>query len=112
MPAFQILSSEEVSNKIQQNNLMIVDIRDPQTFARGHLPHAQLLNNENLENFLSTTDKQQPLLVCCYHGISSQQAAQFLADKGFAEVYSLSGGFVAWQEAYPQLVEMDNHSKA
>ena len=108
MPTFQLLSVEEANNKIQQGNLTIVDIRDALTFARGHLPGAQPLSNETLAGFLQTTNKQQPLLVCCYHGNSSQQAAQFLVNEGFVEVYSLSGGFVAWQQAYPNSVVMNN----
>ncbi len=39
-----------------------------------------------------------PVIVCCYHGISSQQAAQFLIHQGFEEVYSLDGGFEAWRK--------------
>jgi thiosulfate sulfurtransferase len=42
-----------------------------------------------------------PVIVCCYHGISSQQAAQFLIHQGFEEVYSLDGGFEAWRKDQP-----------
>jgi len=43
-------------------------------------------------------------VVCCYHGISSQQAAQFLISQDFTEVYSLDGGFTDWQLQYPDAV--------
>ncbi len=32
----------------------------------------------------------------CYHGISSQGAAQYLINQGFDAVYSVDGGFEAW----------------
>ncbi len=35
----------------------------------------------------------------CYHGISSQGAAQYLVNQGFEEVYSVDGGFEAWHRA-------------
>ena len=38
-----------------------------------------------------------PVLVYCYHGISSQSAAEFLNQKGFEDVYSVDGGFEACQ---------------
>ena len=38
-----------------------------------------------------------PVLVYCYHGISSQNAAAFLIERGFETVYSLDGGFEAWR---------------
>lgn len=41
----------------------------------------------------------QPVLVMCYHGISSQGAAQYLVNQGFEEVYSVDGGFEAWHRA-------------
>ena len=41
------------------------------------------------------------MVVCCYHGISSQGAAAYFAEQGFNEVYSMMGGFEAWQSVYP-----------
>ena len=46
--------------------------------------------------FVSESDKDIPLIVCCYHGISSQGAAAYFAEQGFREVYSLNGGYDAW----------------
>jgi len=40
-------------------------------------------------------------VVVCYHGNSSQQAAQFFAGEGFNDVYSMDGGFEAWKLQYP-----------
>jgi thiosulfate sulfurtransferase len=44
-------------------------------------------------------------VVCCYHGISSQQAAQFLVSQDFTDVYSLDGGFTQWQLQFPEHIE-------
>ena len=48
---------------------------------------------------MQQTDFETPVIVCCYHGISSQQAAQFLIHQGYDEVYSLDGGYEAWLNA-------------
>ena len=47
------------------------------------------------------TDKNKPLVVYCYHGISSQGAAAYFSEKGFKEVSSMIGGFEGWLSAFP-----------
>jgi thiosulfate sulfurtransferase len=37
-------------------------------------------------------------LVYCYHGHSSQSAAEHFVENGFANVYSLDGGYTAWPQ--------------
>lgn len=91
--------------ELLDNNAIVADIRDGQSFAAGHMPGAVNVNNDNLQDFLRDTDMDKPLLVCCYHGISSQSAAQFLAHQGFDEVYSVNGGYEAWRVDYPDKCE-------
>ncbi|WP_420934484.1 thiosulfate sulfurtransferase GlpE [Alteromonas sp. A081] len=79
----------------------IVDIRDPQSYANGHMPNAAPLNNDNFSTFVEQTPKDTPVVVVCYHGVSSQQAAHVIAQQGFETVYSMDGGFEAWRLANP-----------
>ncbi|MEW9798044.1 thiosulfate sulfurtransferase GlpE [Alteromonas sp. CYL-A6] len=76
---------------------VIVDIRDPQSYANGHIPASLHLTNDNVAEFIDTTAKDKPVVVVCYHGNSSQHAAQVLVGQGFSEVYSMDGGFEAWR---------------
>ena len=48
---------------------------------------------------MNTVDFEQPVLVMCYHGHSSQGAAQYLINQGYDEVYSVDGGFEGWHKA-------------
>ncbi len=79
----------------------IVDIRDSASYSMAHIPNAINLNQDNAENFISSADKNKTLVVCCYHGISSQGAAQYFMESGFKDVHSLIGGFEAWQQNFP-----------
>lgn len=79
----------------------LVDIRDQQSFAGGHIKGATHLDNVSLPDFIVEADPNVPLIVCCYHGNSSQQAASFLNEKGFPDVFSMDGGFEAWRAEYP-----------
>lgn len=79
---------------------VLFDIRDPGSFAAGHHPAAVPLTDANLPEYLASLDRSTTLLVCCYHGNSSQGAAAWLATRGFQEVYSLDGGFEVWRLNY------------
>ncbi|WP_026376537.1 thiosulfate sulfurtransferase GlpE [Aestuariibacter salexigens] len=95
---FKHLSVQEAHSYINTGEPVVVDIRDPQTFAAGHIEGAFHLNNDSLPAFMQQTSKQTPVIVCCYHGISSQQAAQFLVQQGYENVFNLDGGFEAWRQ--------------
>jgi thiosulfate sulfurtransferase len=84
---------------MQQEKAYMVDIRDPQSFAVAHAENAFHLTNDTMMEFMDQVELEQPILVMCYHGISSQGAAQYLINQGFEKVYSVDGGFEAWQRA-------------
>jgi thiosulfate sulfurtransferase len=83
----------------ESNDVQVVDIRDAASFAAGHIEGSTHLTNENLAQFTSSADIDRPLVVVCYHGMSSQSAANYLNEQGFDDVYSLDGGFSAWSLA-------------
>lgn len=83
---------------------VVVDIRDATSFSNGRITDAIHLTNESLADFLREADPDAPVVVCCYHGHSSQQAAQYLVSQDFTQVYSLDGGFTQWQLEYPDNV--------
>lgn len=93
---------------IIENNAAIVDIRDLVSFQTSHMSKALNLTNDNVQDFIEKTDKQQPVIVCCYHGNSSKGAAEYLASQGFKEVYSLNGGFSQWSAMFPKQCETGN----
>jgi len=97
MPFKHISVADTQSLLAEKPEAVVVDIRDPMSFEQGRIPKAQALSNDNVQAFVEATDKQVPVLVCCYHGNSSQQAADFLNAQGFDDVYSIDGGFEVWK---------------
>ncbi|AUW37822.1 thiosulfate sulfurtransferase GlpE [Grimontia hollisae] len=79
------------------HHAVMVDIRDPQSFQLSHPQGAFHLTNDTIVQFMNEVDFEQPVLVMCYHGVSSQGAAQYLINQGFEQVYSVDGGFEAWR---------------
>ena len=81
---------------LMEEHILIVDIRDEASYIAGHLESAVHLSEANLQTFIQQNDFDKAILVYCYHGHSSQHAADFLVKQGFNEVYSLVGGYTAW----------------
>ncbi len=104
MSDFKRIGAEQAL-KLRNDGGGIVDIRDAHSFAEGHIPGSTHLDNHSLPDFIAAADLDQPLIVSCYHGHSSQSAAAYLAHQGFSDVYSLDGGFEGWRTQFPQDVE-------
>ena len=99
MDQFQHIDVTVAQALLEQGEAHMVDIRDPQSFALAHATSAFHLTNDTIVDFMNSVEFDQPVMVMCYHGISSQGAAQYLVNQGFEQVYSVDGGFEAWQRA-------------
>jgi thiosulfate sulfurtransferase len=98
---FKRISIIEAKQLIDTGDAQIVDIRDEQSFQTAHIPCAIHLDQSSLQTFIESADVDKPVLVCCYHGNSSQSAADFLNSKGFEHTFSIDGGIEAWKLQYP-----------
>ena len=90
----------KVKEMVEKNSATIVDIRDYASFQSGHISNAIHLTDDTVQQFISNTDKEKPLVVYCYHGISSQGAAAYFSEQGFKEVSSMTGGFEGWRAIF------------
>ena len=99
MDQFQHIDVLGAQALLEEGNARLVDIRDPQSFSIAHPQKAYHLTNETMVQFMEEVEFEQSILVMCYHGISSQGAAQYLVNQGYEQVYSVDGGFEAWQRA-------------
>ena len=102
---FKHMQLDTLHEGLSEKKYVVVDIRDAASFQANHIPGAIHLSNENFSDFIREADLDVPVVVCCYHGISSQQAAQFLISQDFSDVYSLDGGFTNWQLRFPADIE-------
>ncbi len=84
---------------------VFLDIRDPQSYAAGHIPGAIAVSDANVEEIVSSGEKTRRVIVYCYHGNSSLGGASFFANRGFEDVVSMTGGFEHWRQVYPEAVK-------
>lgn len=98
MPSFKHIDISG-TRALKEQGAAIFDIRDAVSFENGHIDGAVHLSNDNIQQIVTDTPTDCNVVIYCYHGISSQQAAQYFVSQGFAEVYSMDGGFEAWRQA-------------
>jgi rhodanese-related sulfurtransferase len=89
--------SGEEAKAMMSEEALIVDVREPDEYAEGHIENAILipLGDINTEKLSSLPDKDQVLLVYCRSGNRSGQAAKKLIELGYTKVYDF-GGIVDW----------------
>ncbi len=88
----------EAATLLADGDAVFVDIRDPQSYAAGHIPGAILATPEHVEG-LTQSSKSREVVVYCYHGNSSKNATLWFLQRGFERVRSMSGGFEDWRDA-------------
>ena len=84
--------------KANENNLVVVDVREAEDYEKGHIPGAISLPKNKWEN-LQELRKDKTNVVYCYTQqchLAANACAQF-ASKGYP-VMELEGGFEMWKE--------------
>jgi thiosulfate sulfurtransferase len=97
---YKCISIDDAKALIDQGDATIADVRDTGAFGASSINNAVNIQQENVEEFLATADKDKPLIVYCYHGNSSKGAADYFSSQGYKEVYSMDGGYEAWRLKY------------
>ena len=90
---YKCIHVQEAQELLNDPGTVIVDIRDKVSFQAGNIPNSINLSNEDIVDFLDSTDRKEPLLIYCYHGINSKDAAEYFVNNGFHTVFSLDGGY-------------------
>jgi rhodanese-related sulfurtransferase len=88
--------------------MILVDTREDNEWAKGHIPGAIHLGKGVIERDIENTvpDKNAPLVLYCGGGFRSAMAADNLQKMGYKNVISMDGGWRGWTEAgFPTVKE-------
>ena len=94
----------EATLLINREDAHVVDVRETDEFANGHLPDARHIPLSKLADRVGEIEKfkGKPVIVCCASGMRSSRACSQLKKLGFDNVHNLAGGIDAWVGAgYP-----------
>lgn len=88
-------------------DFVILDVRTPEEFSRGHLENAVNINYyaNNFQKDLAKLDKTKTYLIYCLSGSRSGKALNSMKQLGFARVYNISGGILQWQKEGYRIVQ-------
>lgn len=88
-----------LKEKLGNEDLHLVDVREYAEFAGGRVPGARLLPLGEIEKRHTELDHSKPVYVMCRSGNRSSQAQKKLNALGFTNVINVAGGFEAWKKA-------------
>ncbi|WP_101295502.1 rhodanese-like domain-containing protein [Halegenticoccus soli] len=89
---------EEVRARLEAGEgFDLVDIRDADAYDEAHIPGAENVPLDDLEDAVDDREWADEVIVACYVGESSVQVARFLDARTDAEVSSMAGGYDAWR---------------
>lgn len=80
---------------VEDNDAVILDVREPMEWARGTLDGSKRIQLAMLPSALGSLDTNTSILVVCRSGNRSQHAARWLKAQGFENVANLTGGLHA-----------------
>ncbi len=80
---------------------LVLDVRDDAEFKRGHLINAVNMPLAQIEKRVNeiSKHKDKPVIVVCETGMRSQRASKTLKKHGFENLHNLGGGMGAWGKA-------------
>lgn len=76
---------------------MLVDVRTPEEFEKGHIPGAINLPVDNLRNSLQQLPKEKSIIIYCQIGLRGYIAQRILTQNGYEKVNNIAGGFKTWE---------------
>jgi NADPH-dependent 2,4-dienoyl-CoA reductase/sulfur reductase-like enzyme/rhodanese-related sulfurtransferase len=82
--------------ELARTDALLVDVREPEEFAGGHVSHAINLPLSQLRRRYGELPKDRDLWICCRVGQRAYYATRFLAQHGY-RARNLSGGYTTYE---------------
>ena len=95
------ISTLQATLLINQQNALVLDVREAAEYEKGHMLNARNIAVGELEARAAEIEKHKakPVIVVCDNGNRSGRASTALRKQGFEQVFTLSGGIGAWRQA-------------
>ena len=94
------VNAVEFNNFMKSEKGVILDVRTPQEYSRGHIDGSTLINIADREftTKVNLLQKDKPVYIYCLTGSRSRAAANYMVQQGFSKVYNLQRGILDWQQ--------------
>jgi len=97
-PCAEVSAADVQALRARGERFLLLDVRQPEEFAKAHIEGATLVPLAELEARLGELAawKDGRVVAHCHHGGRSAKACEILHRAGFANVSNLGGGIDAW----------------
>jgi rhodanese-related sulfurtransferase len=86
-------------DKINHEDAVVIDIRDPTQFEKGHILNSLSSNRDQFHQGHMDKYKTTPLIIVCQQGLDSQKLVKDLEERGFIQAFALQSGIQGWLDA-------------
>lgn len=93
------IKPQDLKRRLDDGSAILIDIREPNEFAREHIIGARLAPLSALDSHDFDRDHGKAAVFQCRSGNRTAANAARLLAKGFKEAYALEGGLEAWKAA-------------
>lgn len=93
------IGAETLESGLSQGRILVVDVREPDEYAREHIAGAVSLPLSRFDATPLPEAQGKMVVLHCNSGARSVKAAQILFGRGAAEATHLKGGIAAWKQA-------------
>jgi rhodanese-related sulfurtransferase len=93
------LSLDQYLTQFQGADYYLIDVREADEYADGHLPGTVNIPLSELEQRWSEIAQDKPIVLVCARGGRSAQAAEYLVYRGYQNLYNLEGGTLGYMKA-------------
>ena len=100
--AFATVKVGEIADRIQDDDVVLVDVREPLEWAAGHAPKAMHVPLDDVAGSLDeirSAANGRPVAFICRSGSRSAEAARTAVKGGLTDVTSIDGGMRSWADA-------------
>ncbi|MFB6171773.1 MAG: rhodanese-like domain-containing protein [Haloarculaceae archaeon] len=103
------ISAADLHDLLAEGSVRVVDIRQPASYRRGHVPGSENIPMGDLPGRIEELSGADRVVTVCPHGQASVQAARLIASyEGFSgRVESLEPGIEGWSRQYDLETEAD-----
>lgn len=100
-----MLSAAGLVELMNQQDAVVVDIRDKELFHAGHIINAIRASAEDFETERMKQYQDKPIVLVCTKGLQAESLALTLRNKGYKNIMVLNGGMNTWSQASMPLVK-------
>ena len=95
---YQNIDGAELQRRVEGDGAYVIDVRTPQEWKTGHISGAAHIPVDEIESRMNEVKRDgTPIHLVCAGGGRSSSAAEQLANRGYRNVFNVTGGMQAYR---------------